>query len=342
MTQTSNYKYVFVCGLQRSGTSVLARNIGRMANCTSFKNTGAFEDEGQYLQDVYPIDAYTYGGPGKWAFDERAHLTEASDLLTPQSMERLRQSWNRYWDPSKTIHLEKTPNNLVKTRFLQAAFPSSYFIVIRRHPVAVSLATQKWSCTSLHSLFEHWLRCYDLFEQDKPYLNHVYELSYEEYVESPAKYHHEIADFIGTSVLESGMEEITGAHNKRYLTTWSNLLMKSRFRPYYRYIAAKYEPKFARYSYSLQPESHSGANGIAKSGRVSVALGRVYSTTADMATLVWRLHNYNVERITTPIRRRFPRRLRDLIKRVVQHRPFQWIAKLAVPHWSEETRTRLR
>jgi hypothetical protein len=36
----SNYKYVFVCGLQRSGTSMLGRNIARLENCTGFKNTG--------------------------------------------------------------------------------------------------------------------------------------------------------------------------------------------------------------------------------------------------------------------------------------------------------------
>ena len=51
-----NRKYVFVCGLQRSGTSVLARNIARLENCTGFKNTGVLEDEGQYLQDIYLTD----------------------------------------------------------------------------------------------------------------------------------------------------------------------------------------------------------------------------------------------------------------------------------------------
>ena len=40
-----NCKYVFVCGLQRSGTSVLARNIARLENCTSFKNTAVLQDE---------------------------------------------------------------------------------------------------------------------------------------------------------------------------------------------------------------------------------------------------------------------------------------------------------
>jgi hypothetical protein len=55
-------KYVFVGALQRSGTSVLVRNVARLENCTGFKNTGILEDEGQYLQDVYPADC-AYGGP---------------------------------------------------------------------------------------------------------------------------------------------------------------------------------------------------------------------------------------------------------------------------------------
>jgi hypothetical protein len=76
----SNRKYVFVCGIARSGTSLLGRNIARMENCTGFKNTGEPEDEGQFLQDVY-LTASAYGGSSRVGFDPRAHRTEASSLL---------------------------------------------------------------------------------------------------------------------------------------------------------------------------------------------------------------------------------------------------------------------
>ena len=95
-------KYVFVGGLQRSGTSVLVRNVARLENCTGFKNTGVLADEGKYLQDVYPMD-HAYGGSGRYGFDPRAHLTETSNLLTPENVARLRASWHAYWDNSKTI-----------------------------------------------------------------------------------------------------------------------------------------------------------------------------------------------------------------------------------------------
>ena len=52
----SKYKYVFVCGLQRSGTSILGRNIARVKECTGFQNTEVLEDQGRFLQDVYPSE----------------------------------------------------------------------------------------------------------------------------------------------------------------------------------------------------------------------------------------------------------------------------------------------
>ena len=201
-------KYVFVCGLARSGASLLGRNIARLEDCTGFKNTGVFEDEGQFLQDVYQT-ASAYGGSSRCGFDPRAHRTESSRLLTAENVARLRASWHAYWDNSKSIFVEKTPENFLMARFLQAAFPNSYFVLLQRHPVPVSIAGQKWSVnlTSLNRMLQHWLHCYKIFEQDKKYLKHVYELRYEDYVRDPDKYHEEIAAFIGTRVPKPPKED---------------------------------------------------------------------------------------------------------------------------------------
>jgi hypothetical protein len=316
-------RYVFVCGLHRSGTSVLGRNIAKMENCTGFKDTGAIEDEGQFLQDVYPISR-VYGGPGQFGFDPRAHLTETSPLLTPANTLKLRQSWERYWDYNKAICVEKTPGNLLKTRFLQAAFPRSYFIVIRRHPIPVSMANQKWQINfaPLHKLFDHWLHCHALFDEDKKYLKHIYELSYEEYVRNPAKYHQEIAQFIGTAAPKNAMKEVTGVYNQKYFGRWFDLLNRSRFKRYYRYIAVNYEARFAKYGYSLTKESDLKPVCAREAETISATAGAFYYLIADACALMVRSMARSKAYVKTRLRARLPAPIKAVIRGFFQKTPF--------------------
>ncbi len=339
MSNELNKKHVFVCGLQRSGTSVLARNIGRLEDCTGFKNTGVLQDEGQYLQDVYPVDV-EFGGTGRYGFHPRAHLTEISHMLTPENVARLRASWHSHWDEGKAIRLEKTPSNLIMTRFLQAAFPNAYFIVIRRHPVPVSLATQKWSLSSLHSLLEHWLRCHELFDEDKKHLKHVYELTYEDYIAEPGRYHREIATFIGTRPPEREMERLTSAHNKKYLDRWSELLERSPFRSYYRHVAGKYEPRFAKYGYSLISSSIASREQLASSTKRS-AIGALYQFGADAAALVSRLHGRRMDYLSKRLRSRLPDSLKNKIKHALKKNSLRWVARLLLPRWFADVQTKV-
>jgi hypothetical protein len=284
-----NYKYLFVCGLQRSGTSILARNIGRLQNCTVFKGTGAIEDEGQYLQDIYPTNN-ELGGTGWYGFDPRAHLTENSSLLTAENAARLKRSWHQYWDNSKQICVEKTPGNLLMARFLQAAFPNSYFVVIKRHPVAVSMANQRWkkSMASLHIGFEHWLHCYGIYDEDKKYLRRLYELRYEDYISDPSRYHCEIARFVGAEGSADEMEELAGAHNQKYLDRWRGLLTDSPFRGYYRYLARRYESRFELHNYSLINIPGLDDQLISDNDGPSPLVGKLYCRAADMHAFGWR------------------------------------------------------
>jgi sulfotransferase family protein len=333
-------KYVFVCGLGRSGTSVLGRNIARLENCTGFKNTGVLEDEGQFLQDVYPTDRL-YGGAGSYGFDPRAHLTETSDLVSAANALKLRLSWERYWDASKSICVEKTPANLLRTRFLQAMFPNSYFVLIRRHPIAVSMANNhKWkmSFTALHNLLDHWLHCHEIFDTDKKYLKHIYELKYEDYIQNPDKCHREIAAFIGTQVPEStgqdgfrfvvqsrnpvglrvpesAMEDVTGAHNQKYFKCWSHLLNNSRFKWYHRYIAVKYEPIVSKYDYSLIKGFGVAEGEVKKAMQFSATTAAFYCLLANAYGLLIRMRAQGKAKIMTQLRRRLPDPVKTAIKR---------------------------
>jgi hypothetical protein len=337
----SNSKYVFVCGLPRSGTSLLGRNVARMRDCTGFQNTGVLEDEGRFLQNVYPSEDVC-GGPGRFGFDPRAHLTEDSDLLTTENVTKLRAGWHAYWDNSRSIFVEKTPANILMTRFLQAAFPNSYFIVIQRHPIPVSMAAQKWkwNVASLYSMIEHWLHCHVIYERDKKHLKHVYELRYEDYVQNQTKYHEEIAAFLGTGmpeppkednfrtvtqwrnpcglrVPERAMETATAAHNKKYFDCWSDLLNNSRFKSYYRYIAMKYEARVAKYGYSLIKDFGVSEEAL-QGGKVSNVVGALYCLMADACALVVRLTTRSRGYIKRQLRARLPEALKVRLKHILQ------------------------
>lgn len=178
------HRFVFVCGLHRSGTTLVARALSRHSQVSGFKNTGVIEDEGQFLQSVFPLEI-AFGGVGRFGFDPRAHMTEASEYNTCKSAMKLRAEWNRYWDLSKPVLLEKTPSNLLRMRLLAQLFKDSRFIVVMRHPVAAALATLKWTEGNLFSLAAHWVHCHRLARGDDDSDRTLW-VSYEGFVRNPS------------------------------------------------------------------------------------------------------------------------------------------------------------
>jgi hypothetical protein len=248
MPTPDHYKFIFLCGLHKSGTSPLFRILREHPQISGFSNTGVPEDEGQHLQSVFP-PAKVYGGPGRFGFSAEAHLTEKSTLVNSANADRLFAEWSAYWDLHRPYLLEKSPPNLIRTRFLQAIFPNSYFVVISRHPVAVSLATQKWAGTSLESLIEHWLHCYDLFDRDRSHLERVLAVKYEDLIRTPQPELDRIWKFLGVAPLASAVLDPGG--NERYFTAWQNLATDEKGRAVHRRSIEQYEKRVQSYGYSL-------------------------------------------------------------------------------------------
>ncbi|MEO8330645.1 MAG: sulfotransferase, partial [Candidatus Nanopelagicales bacterium] len=172
-------RLVFVGGLHRSGTSLLAQLVADHPQGSGLSGTEVPEDEGQHVQDVYPA-ARVFGGPGRFARDEKAHLTEDSLLAKPANAERLLSAWRPHWDSSKEYLVEKSPPNLIMSRFLQQLFPDAFFLFIVRHPVSVTLATRKWRPRMpLPRLMNHWFVAHDIARDDLSSLRNVHVVSYE-------------------------------------------------------------------------------------------------------------------------------------------------------------------
>lgn len=181
----SEHQLVFVGGLHRSGTSLLASTLARHPAASGLTGSDAKEDEGQHLQDVLP-PARAYGGAGRFALDPRAHLTETSPLATPVNAERLIASWAPYWDLDRRVLVEKSPPTIVRTRLLQALVPSARFVLVVRHPVVSALSTRKWRRgVPFGRLLEHWFAAHEILLGDLPYLTSAQVVKYEHLVDDP-------------------------------------------------------------------------------------------------------------------------------------------------------------
>lgn len=171
--------HLFICGLHRSGTSALHEILKTHPMITGFSGTGKPKDEGQHLQSVIGRDG-DYGGPGAFCFHPGARLTESDIPAYGERLPELISSWKQLWALERPIRVEKSPPNLVRTRFLQAAFADARFIFIVRHPLAVARATRKWSHSDEERLFRHWLQGHRIMLEDAPFLKRCCCIRYED------------------------------------------------------------------------------------------------------------------------------------------------------------------
>lgn len=216
-------RYGFICGLHRSGTTLIARALAQHPMVSGFKNTGVIEDEGQFLQSVLPLEI-AFGGVGRFGFDPHAHMTESSTLNTPEASSRLLSEWERYWDRSRPVLIEKTPSNLLRTRLLQALVPPSHFIIVTRHPIAACLATVKWTEGNVFSLISHWVHCYGLAREDAKSLRRVLWVSYEGFVADPAGQLARMGEFLQLSA-QPGWTARVANENEKYFALWRTRYM---------------------------------------------------------------------------------------------------------------------
>lgn len=244
----NSLKNLFICGLHRSGTTLLTQCLGSHPLISSFSNTGAEEDEGQHLQDVYPPDDSS-GGPGRFVFHRDGPLTEDSNLVTEANRSRLYGQWSAHWDKNKPVLLEKSPPNTTRTRFLQELFSNAYFVFLIRDPVASSYATLKFKRgLPLFFIIWHWVTCYEIMLKDMGFLNRCLLIRYEDFVLNPKIELKKILSFIGLGDrdLQYDLRTIRSDVNLKYHGKWLQL-----HRPYRMLMELAFESRVKNLGYSL-------------------------------------------------------------------------------------------
>lgn len=244
-----NKNFIFIAGLHRSGTSLLDQIIKSHPKISGFHNTGVPEDEGQHLQSVYKT-AKAFGGPGKFAFHLESYMNESHYLATKANANKLFKEWSNYLDLSKEYIVEKSPPNIIRTRFLQSLFPKSKFIIILRDPIAVSFATKRWSDGSTSELIEHYLKAYEKLKEDLKYLKSWHMIKYEDLISYPQKTVDEIFNYLELDTIEI-KHEIKQDINKKYHLQWKDEkkeFSKKELALFYE----KYKKRVDRFGYSLK------------------------------------------------------------------------------------------
>jgi hypothetical protein len=252
----NDHRHVFVGGLHRSGTTLFGRCLAQHPEVSGFSGTPAIEDEGQHLQTLYPPGT-AHGGPGKFGFDPGAHLTESSPLVSAASRRQLDSEWSAHWDLTRPVLVEKSPPNLIRTRFLQALYPDAKQIIVMRHPIAVACATQKWSWTSYTALIEHWLVCHEILVEDARHLPELLVIRYEDFVAHPNDTLADAFGYIGLDPHPTDMTVRTSV-NDAYFGRWT----KRRWNPVKRYdtdrAADRFEDRVKRFGYSMREPARLG------------------------------------------------------------------------------------
>ena len=211
-------RFVFIGGMPRSGTSAAYQMVGSHPDVSRLTNTKVPEDEGQYLQTIYQTGE-ALGAPGRFGLHPNCRLTESSPEVQT-ARERLFAAWAPYWDLSKPVLCEKSPSNIARSRFLQAAFPDSRFIFLSRHPIAYSLAIRKWDYrVPVATTIRNWLACYRYLDEDLPHLRRALVLRYDDLTRDTAGWSRKLEEFLD---LGPGMDadHLKPGHNERYFKSW--------------------------------------------------------------------------------------------------------------------------
>ncbi|WP_167853460.1 sulfotransferase family protein [Roseovarius aestuariivivens] len=152
-------RFVFICGLHRSGTTLLERILAAKYD-VSYLRASVPESEGQHMQSVYSA-AMHFGGPGRFAFSTEMRAELDALLSDPEGCRaRIIADWSRFVVGNSKTLLEKSPPNLTKINWLRQIFPDCRIVIVTRDPRAVSAATHKWADLSLAELMRHWDAAY--------------------------------------------------------------------------------------------------------------------------------------------------------------------------------------
>ena len=158
----------------------------------------------------------------------------------------------------RRVLVERSPPNLIQTRFLQALFPGSALVLIMRHPITISEATREWGhrisrVVKPPGLVRHWLSAHETLLWDAPALANVILVRYEDLVRAPGETMQDVFEFIGLAPEGLPPNSMMRDRNPEHFRAWPSGQGADRWssRLMAQWIVRHYERRTLAFGYSL-------------------------------------------------------------------------------------------
>ena len=180
--------WLFLVGLTNSGTTLLQQILATHPSIYALPREGhrlttAFPDPGIYHGRECSLRVRSELIRSWGVHAEHFHWTESD---APLSALQAHYDWSRFYPAEPAILLEKSPPNLVRTRWLQRHFHRAQFIAIVRSPYAVCEGIRRRGRNPIEDAALHWRRAHEVLLSDEPHIDRILWLSYEELCADPA------------------------------------------------------------------------------------------------------------------------------------------------------------
>ena len=206
----SAHKWCFIGCCNNSGSSLLQSILENSGQVSTMPQEGQ-----RYTTTLERC--HRKGHERVWGeFIQDLRMTEDDSLkLVP----RLVHDWMKILkSPTKEVIVEKTTANAVRMRWLQQAFPNSYFIGLVRNGFAVSEGIRRKGGKTLERGAHHWNLVNKVMLQDAKCIRNYLEIRYEDIVENFEETSKKLGKFLDLDQVKI-YEAMTGKFNFTTINT---------------------------------------------------------------------------------------------------------------------------
>ena len=171
-------QYLFILSPPFCGSTLLTEIISTSKNVSCNNNIGL--REGQHLPKAH-------------------NLLFTEDRWDPNKKidwNRIKKIWDKYWDKSKSILLEKSPPNICRANNIDIVFSNSKYICLIRNPYAQIQSNIRRYNTDVVEATEKYISYLKFQRNNIETLENTLVISYEELADNPLKTKEKISSFL--------------------------------------------------------------------------------------------------------------------------------------------------